>query len=113
MAERKGTAKVDFLKKIEKEIQQKWDTEKVFEVDASNVENQTSKGKYFVTFPYPYMNGRLHLGHTFSLSKCEFAVGYQRLKGKTCLFPFGLHCTGMPIKMKKRKRKISMLKQKM
>ncbi|XP_075397882.1 leucine--tRNA ligase, cytoplasmic isoform X2 [Tenrec ecaudatus] len=98
MAERKGTAKVDFLKKIEKEIQQKWDNEKVFEVNASNLEKQTGKGKYFVTFPYPYMNGRLHLGHTFSLSKCEFAVGYQRLKGKRCLFPFGLHCTGMPIK---------------
>ncbi|XP_036901810.1 leucine--tRNA ligase, cytoplasmic isoform X2 [Sturnira hondurensis] len=98
MAERKGTAKVDFLKKIEKEIQQKWDTEKVFEVNASNSEKQASKGKYFVTFPYPYMNGRLHLGHTFSLSKCEFAVGYQRLKEKICLFPFGLHCTGMPIK---------------
>ncbi|XP_037019225.2 leucine--tRNA ligase, cytoplasmic isoform X2 [Artibeus jamaicensis] len=98
MAERKGTAKVDFLKKIEKEIQQKWDTEKIFEVNASNSEKQASKGKYFVTFPYPYMNGRLHLGHTFSLSKCEFAVGYQRLKGKICLFPFGLHCTGMPIK---------------
>nr|Q5R614.1 RecName: Full=Leucine--tRNA ligase, cytoplasmic; AltName: Full=Leucyl-tRNA synthetase; Short=LeuRS [Pongo abelii]CAH92802.1 hypothetical protein [Pongo abelii] len=98
MAERKGTAKVDFLKKIEKEIQQKWDTERVFEVNASSLEKQTSKGKYFVTFPYPYMNGRLHLGHTFSLSKCEFAVGYQRLKGKCCLFPFGLHCTGMPIK---------------
>uniref|UniRef100_A0A8I5YLB4 leucine--tRNA ligase n=1 Tax=Pongo abelii TaxID=9601 RepID=A0A8I5YLB4_PONAB len=96
--ERKGTAKVDFLKKIEKEIQQKWDTERVFEVNASSLEKQTSKGKYFVTFPYPYMNGRLHLGHTFSLSKCEFAVGYQRLKGKCCLFPFGLHCTGMPIK---------------
>ncbi|KAF5913327.1 leucine--tRNA ligase, cytoplasmic isoform X2 [Diceros bicornis minor] len=98
MAERKGTAKVDFLKKIEKEIQQKWDSEKVFEVNASNLERQTSKDKYFVTFPYPYMNGRLHLGHAFSLSKCEFAVGYQRLKGKNCLFPFGLHCTGMPIK---------------
>jgi len=26
------------------------------------------------------MNGRLHLGHTFSLSKCEFAVGFQRLQ---------------------------------
>uniref|UniRef100_A0A2K5PS35 Leucine--tRNA ligase, cytoplasmic n=1 Tax=Cebus imitator TaxID=2715852 RepID=A0A2K5PS35_CEBIM len=96
--ERKGTAKVDFLKKIEKEIQQKWDTERVFEINASNLEKETNKGKYFVTFPYPYMNGRLHLGHTFSLSKCEFAVGYQRLKGKCCLFPFGLHCTGMPIK---------------
>ncbi|XP_012407263.1 leucine--tRNA ligase, cytoplasmic [Sarcophilus harrisii] len=98
MTERKGTAKVDFLKKIEREIQQKWDAEKVFEANASDPGSLTSKDKYFVTFPYPYMNGRLHLGHTFSLSKCEFSVGYQRLKGKKCLFPFGLHCTGMPIK---------------
>ncbi|KAF2984248.1 hypothetical protein EK904_006871 [Melospiza melodia maxima] len=96
--ERKGTAKVDFLKKIEREVQQKWERDRVFEVNAADRKDQRSKGKYFVTFPYPYMNGRLHLGHTFSLSKCEFAVGYQRLKGRSCLFPFGLHCTGMPIK---------------
>lgn len=44
------------------------------------------------------MNGRLHLGHTFSLSKAEFAMRYYRLKGRNVLFPFGLHCTGMPIK---------------
>ncbi|EFN76201.1 Leucyl-tRNA synthetase, cytoplasmic [Harpegnathos saltator] len=44
------------------------------------------------------MNGRLHLGHTFSLSKCEFAIRYNRLLGKRVLFPFGFHCTGMPIK---------------
>ena len=24
---------------------------------------------YFVTFPYPYMNGALHLGHAFTVSK--------------------------------------------
>jgi leucyl-tRNA synthetase len=43
------------------------------------------------------MNGRLHLGHAFSLTKAEFASGYQRLKGRHTLWPFGFHCTGMPI----------------
>uniref|UniRef100_A0A1A8DBR4 Leucine--tRNA ligase, cytoplasmic n=1 Tax=Nothobranchius kadleci TaxID=1051664 RepID=A0A1A8DBR4_NOTKA len=99
MTERKGTAKLDYLRKIELEIQDKWEKERAFEKDApTTIGESTNKNKFFVTFPYPYMNGRLHLGHTFSLSKCEFAVGYQSLKGKKCLFPFGLHCTGMPIK---------------
>jgi leucyl-tRNA synthetase len=53
--------------------------------------------KYMVTFPYPYMNGFLHLGHAFSMSKAEFANRYQRQRGKRALFPFGFHCTGMPI----------------
>ena len=32
------------------------------------------------------------------MTKCDFAVGYQRLLGKKCLYPFAFHCTGMPIK---------------
>ena len=43
------------------------------------------------------MNGRLHLGHAYSCSKNEFASRFQRMKGKNVLFPFGFHCTGMPI----------------
>ena len=50
-----------------------------------------------VTFPYPYMNGRLHLGHAFSLTKAIFRAQYERNKGKNVLFPFAFHCTGMPI----------------
>lgn len=53
--------------------------------------------KYLVTFPYPYMNGYLHLGHAFSMSKAEFQVRYQRQRGKRALWPFAFHCTGMPI----------------
>ncbi|CAB3401861.1 unnamed protein product [Caenorhabditis bovis] len=90
----KERKKVGQLLEIEKSIQQLWDDEKAFEQDAAT-DNQP---KYLVTFPYPYMNGRLHLGHTFTASKCEFAAGFQRLKGKKVLFPFGFHCTGMPIK---------------
>lgn len=56
-------------------------------------------GKFFGNFPYPYMNGLLHLGHAFSLSKLEFASAYHRLCGKQVLFPQGFHCTGMPIKV--------------
>ncbi|KAG1748215.1 hypothetical protein EDB19DRAFT_1825913 [Suillus lakei] len=44
------------------------------------------------------MNGSLHLGYAFNISKIEFAPGYQRLLGKRVSFPYGLHVTGMPIK---------------
>lgn len=98
-AGRKSTAKLSEILEIECQVQERWEAEKIFEEDAPLPGTpDAEQEKYMVTFPYPYMNGRLHLGHTFSLSKCEFSVGYQRMKGKKCLFPFGLHCTGMPIK---------------
>lgn len=97
--ERKSTAKLDFLRNEETWAQSFWEDLKLFEVDApikgSVDENQE---KFMCTFPYPYTNGLLHLGHSFSLSKAEFAAGYERLKGKRVLFPFAFHVTGMPIK---------------
>lgn len=44
------------------------------------------------------MNGRMHLGHTFAMSKAEFAARYHRMLGERVLWPFAFHCTGMPIK---------------
>ncbi|XP_059614194.1 leucine--tRNA ligase, cytoplasmic [Phlebotomus argentipes] len=96
--ERKGTFKVEYLQKIEKDVQAKWAAEKLHESNAPETPRKSLDEKFFVTFPFPYMNGRLHLGHTFSLSKAEFVIRYYRLKGRNVLFPFGLHCTGMPIK---------------
>lgn len=54
--------------------------------------------KFFGTMAYPYMNGTLHTGHSFTVSKIEFGAGYARMKGKRVLYPQGYHCTGMPIK---------------
>lgn len=85
------------MRKIEVDVQQKWEEDRVFDTQAEFDSEGNPKPKFMVTFPYPYMNGRLHLGHAFSLTKAEFTAGYQRLKGKNVLFPFGFHCTGMPI----------------
>ncbi|PAV79342.1 hypothetical protein WR25_19627 [Diploscapter pachys] len=90
----KERRKVNFLLQKEAEIQKLWEENHVFEADAPNGDHE----KFFTTFPYPYMNGRLHLGHTFTISKSEFAAGFNRMLGKKVLFPFGFHCTGMPIK---------------
>lgn len=54
--------------------------------------------KHYGVFAYPYMNGTLHAGHSFTVSKVEYMAGFSRMQGKRVLFPLGFHCTGMPIK---------------
>jgi len=101
-----GGPRRDFLRQMEAEVNEIWKNEAAasgkgtWEEDAPlEKAEDADQPKYLVTFPYPYMNGRLHLGHTFTISKAEFTAGYQKLKGKKALFPFGFHCTGMPIKV--------------
>lgn len=86
-------ARRDLLQQIEVDVQKKWNDMKIFEPDAPK-ENEE---KFMCTFPYPYMNGLLHIGHGFTLTKAVFAAHFNRLIGKKVLFPFGFHCTGMPI----------------
>jgi leucyl-tRNA synthetase len=92
---------------LEKKYQDEWEEQHIFETDAPTREETAGLTptqihekfpKWFGNFPYPYMNGSLHLGHAFTISKIEFAAGYQRLLGKRVLFPHGFHVTGMPIK---------------
>jgi leucyl-tRNA synthetase len=87
----------DELVVIQESVQKQWLDQKVHEIDAKAGSEGTSAEKFFCTFPYPYMNGVLHLGHAFTLAKSEFAARYNKLLGKTVLYPFAFHCTGMPI----------------
>lgn len=77
---------------IEKNIHQKWMDQHYHATDV--IQN---KPKFFATFPYPYMNGMLHLGHAFTMCKVDFISRFKRIQGYNVLFPFGFHCTGMPI----------------
>lgn len=108
-----NTTKRDALIAIEKKYQAEWQENRVFELDApfdpkdAETEGDALRAenpKYFASFAYPYMNGVLHIGHGFTLSKVEFATGFERMNfaaGATprrALFPIGFHCSGMPIR---------------
>jgi leucyl-tRNA synthetase len=89
----KGFAKRDALRENEIKVQEMWERDRVYESDASD----DGREKFIVTFPFPYSNGHLHIGHAFSLTKSVFRAQYERHLGKNVLFPFAFHCTGMPI----------------
>ena len=84
--------KKDVLIEIEKKIQHKWEITHEFKGSP----NDNNK-KFFVTFPYPYMNGTMHLGHAFTVAKADFANRFYKLNGYNTLFPFGFHATGTAI----------------
>ena len=52
----------------------------VFKAEAG-AESPVEGEEFFGNFPYPYMNGTLHLGYAFSLPELEFASSYHRLRG--------------------------------
>lgn len=83
-----STVKRDKIIEIEHQVQSSWNT---------MVRADDRKKKMFVTFPIPYQNGLLHLGHAFTISKAIFIAAYYRLRGYNVLFPFGYHGTGAPI----------------
>jgi hypothetical protein len=72
----KSYVRRDHLRDVEKRIQACWKTSSLY--DSNPIEG---KEKYFINFPYPYMNGRLHIGHAFSFTKAEFTARFQRLLG--------------------------------
>ena len=53
-------------KQIEQKWQAKWENAHIFEADPD-----PKRKKIMVTFPFPYMNGPLHVGHTFTASRVD------------------------------------------
>ncbi|CAE5967912.1 unnamed protein product [Arabidopsis arenosa] len=96
-SETKSYARRDRLLEIEVAVRKWWEDDEVFKSE-SRENLPKPEEKFFSTFPFPCMNGYLHTGHAFSLSKVDFASAYHRLRDANVLLPFGFHCTGMPIK---------------
>ncbi|MHC1586290.1 MAG: leucine--tRNA ligase, partial [Candidatus Hecatellaceae archaeon] len=69
--------------------QRRWAEAKIFEADPD-----PSRPKFFVTFPYPYMSGPLHVGHGYTSVRVDVIARYKRMRGFNVLFPWGWHWTG-------------------
>ncbi len=76
---------------IERKWQRKWQNDKIFEPKVEN------KKKFFITVPYPYMSGSLHIGHGRTFTMGDIIARFKRLQGYNVLFPIAFHVTGTPV----------------
>ena len=80
---------MDILRQIERKWQKAWERERIFEADPD-----PTREKRFVTFPYSYVNGPLHVGHAFTAARVDAYVRFKRMQGYNVLFPWAWHWTG-------------------
>ncbi|MCD6403292.1 MAG: leucine--tRNA ligase [Candidatus Aenigmarchaeota archaeon] len=82
---------IEKIHDIERKWQKKWEEARIFEADPSD------KPKFFITFPYPYVNGAPHIGHSYSAFRVDCYARFKRMQRFNVLFPQGFHATGEPI----------------
>ncbi|MCZ7392729.1 MAG: leucine--tRNA ligase [Candidatus Methanoperedens sp.] len=75
----------------EEKWQLRWAESRIYEAEPDE------RKKFFITIPYPYLNGNLHAGHTRTFTIGDVIARYKRMLGYNVLFPMGFHATGTPI----------------
>ncbi len=83
---------MELLGRIEAKWQKAWEEAKIFEADP-----KTNSKKCFVTFPYSYANGPIHVGHAFTATRVDAYARLRRMQGYNVLFPWAWHWTGQTI----------------
>ncbi|MFX0107191.1 MAG: leucine--tRNA ligase [Candidatus Hodarchaeota archaeon] len=82
---------IDF-QKVEKKWQKRWKKDRIFEADLD-----PKRKKFFLTVPYPYVNGSLHIGHGRTYTVGDLIARFRRMQGYNVLFPMASHMTGTPV----------------
>jgi len=78
---------------LEHKWRTRWDEQGRYEADPEEGEAEPT----FITVPYPYPSGGMHIGHCRTFTVPDVYARYRRLQGDNVLFPLGWHVTGTPI----------------
>lgn len=82
---------MDF-KKIEGKWQKKWKESRIFEANVN-----PKKKKFFTSLIIPYVNGNIHIGHSFTYTRTDAYARFKRMQGFNVCLAQGFHATGEPI----------------
>jgi leucyl-tRNA synthetase len=77
---------------LESKWRSRWSEQGRYEADPAGDAETT-----FVTVPYPYPSGGMHIGHARTYTVPDVYARYRRLQGDNVLFPIAWHVTGTPI----------------
>ncbi|MDQ2050376.1 leucine--tRNA ligase [Natronolimnohabitans sp. A-GB9] len=79
---------------LESEWRSRWAESGRYEADPDGRDDEDVT---FVTVPYPYPSGGMHIGHARTYTVPDVYARYRRQQGDNVLFPIGWHVTGTPI----------------
>ncbi|MFP8957724.1 leucine--tRNA ligase [Natrialbaceae archaeon A-CW3] len=79
---------------LEARWRQRWAESGRYEADPDRRDPDEST---FVTVPYPYPSGGMHIGHARTYTVPDVYARYRRQQGDNVLFPIAWHVTGTPI----------------
>ncbi|MFC4358038.1 leucine--tRNA ligase [Halobium salinum] len=78
---------------LEERWRERWAESGRYEADPGDADEDAT----FVTVPYPYPSGGMHIGHARTYTVPDVYARYRRQQGDNVLFPIGWHVTGTPI----------------
>ena len=85
------TVAVDWVE-LDRKWQEEWAKARIFEADPD-----PKRKKCFITYPFPYMSGPLHVGNGFTAARLDAYARYMRMRGFNVLFPWAWHWTGKTV----------------
>jgi valyl-tRNA synthetase len=77
--------------KIEKQMQDFWERERLYKFDKNKAGEV-----YSIDTPPPTVSGSLHIGHLFSYTQAEIIARFRRMQGYNVFYPFGFDDNGLP-----------------